>query len=80
MSAGSTAMSGCLQSRRYGSQGLIDVVGQQGALRPLSRARAIDVTFNRAPPMGHPEVLAGLIPAARAYFTDKPPKELDMHW
>ena len=49
-------------------------------LRPLSQARAIDVTFNRAPPMGHPEVLAGLIPAARAYFTDKPPKELDMHW
>jgi hypothetical protein len=29
--------------------------------------------------MGHPEVLAGLITAASAYFTGKPRKELDMH-
>jgi len=69
--SGVTAMSGCLRSRRYGSQGLIDVVGQQGALRPLSRARAIDVTFNRELPMGHPQVLSGLIRTGCAYFTDK---------
>jgi hypothetical protein len=66
-----TAMSGCLRSRRYGSQGLIDVVGQQGAFRPLSRARAIDVTFNRELPMGHPQGLSGLIRAGCAYLTDK---------
>ena len=29
--------------------------------------------------MGHPEVIAGLIPAACAYFPDKPRRELDMH-
>ena len=74
-----TAMSGCLRSRRYGSQGLI-VVGQQWALRPLSRAQAIDVTFNRELPMGHPQVLSGLIGAGCAYFTDKIRKgRLDMH-
>jgi hypothetical protein len=61
-------MSGCPPIASGLAHRKIDLVGQREALLPLSHARAIDVTFNRELPMGHPEVLAGLIPRRMLLF------------